>query len=148
MIATNHALTGALIGLTVHNPLIALPAAIASHLICDAIPHYGRQAEDAITTRGFAIYLVVDAFFCGVLVLVLALSNAAYWPLAAVCAFLAASPDFLSIPKFVAARRGQIFTPNQLETFLKNIQWFERPIGAFVEAAWLVGAVALLSVII
>ena len=33
MRATNHALTGAIIGLTVQNPWVALPAAFLSHFV-------------------------------------------------------------------------------------------------------------------
>ena len=58
---------------------------------------------------------------------------------------VAASPDFLSIRRFVAVRRGKRFVYNKLELFLKKIQWFERPIGAIVEVVWFVGAVVLLS---
>jgi len=40
MIATNHALAGAVIGATM--PLqYAIPTALASHLVMDMLPHYG-----------------------------------------------------------------------------------------------------------
>lgn len=63
MTATNHALTGAAIGLLVGEPLIAVPAAIASHFICDALPHYGRVGPDSKTigSKGFRNYLLSDA---------------------------------------------------------------------------------------
>ncbi|CAN5337936.1 hypothetical protein BH09PAT4_BH09PAT4_07430 [soil metagenome] len=147
MIATNHAVTGAIIGLAVHNPLIALPVALLSHLVCDALPHFGLS-KDWIATRVFSAYLVVDAALCGVLVALLFWSGSPNWLLASVCAFAAASPDFISIRKFRAARKGKNFVPNVLERFLKNIQWFERPIGAAVEAAWLVCGVIILSAIL
>lgn len=145
MTALNHALTGALIGLSVHNPAIALPAALVSHLVCDAIPHFGSNDKDLIKKRKFVRYLLVDAALCALLVLLLVLARPSYWWLAAICAFVAASPDFLSIRRFVAVRRGKRFVANTLESFLKKIQWFERPIGAVVEVVWFVGAVALLS---
>jgi hypothetical protein len=145
MTATNHALTGAIIGLVIQNPVIALPAALASHLICDAIPHFGSN-KDWIAKNSFALYLLIEAFICGLLVLLLFVTQPANWLLAAMCAFVAASPDFLSIRAYVAARQGKPFTPNLLERFLKKIQWFERPIGAAVEAAWFVAGVTILSV--
>lgn len=147
MTATNHALTGAIIGLTVHNPLIALPAALLSHVVCDAIPHYGGRKAD-IVSKGFVRYLLTDAALCGVLVLVLFFSGSHSWLLAAVCAFVAASPDFLWIRMFRAARQNRPFHRTALEKFLGDIQWFQRPIGAFVEVAWFVGAIALLSAIL
>lgn len=145
MTATNHALTGAVIGLMVHNPVVAIPAALLSHLLCDAIPHFGG-IKDWIGQNSFAAYLVVEAAMCGLLVLLLFMAHPAHWLLAAACAFVAASPDFISIRAFVAARRHQKFVPNVLERFLKAIQWFERPIGAAVEVAWFIAGVVILSV--
>jgi hypothetical protein len=148
MTATNHALTGAIIGLTVHNPWLAVPAALVSHLVCDVIPHFGSADKNILKKRRFVNYLFVDAFLCGLLVVLLALTHPAYWWLGAVCAFVAASPDFLSIRRFVTVRRGKKFVYTKLERFLKQIQWFERPIGAVVEVAWLVGCLTVLSAII
>lgn len=144
MTATNHALTGAIIGLTVHNPLIALPAALLSHVVCDIIPHYGRDA-DSIKTNGFVTYLLIDAALCGLLVLVLIFSGVSYWWLGALCAFVATSPDFLWIRKFRDARAGRPFRPSRLERFLAEIQWFQRPIGGFVELVWLGATITILA---
>jgi hypothetical protein len=143
--ATNHALTGALIGLTVHNPWLALPAALLSHLVCDIIPHFGVDASDAwVKTARFTRYLLLDFAGCVVLVMILAMLRPEYWLLASICAFVATSPDLLWIRKFVLLRKGKQFERNLLEAFLGNIQWFQRPIGALVEAVWFVGAVVLL----
>lgn len=144
MTAINHALTGSLIGLAVHQPLLAIPAAFLSHIVCDIIPHYGNAKDEWIASRGFRNYLALDALLCVLLVVLLAASRPSGWALAAVCAFVATSPDFLWISKFVAARRGQHHTFNRLEKFLADIQWFQRPIGAFVEMVWFVGASVLL----
>lgn len=148
MTATNHALTGAIIGLSLHNPWLAVPAALASHLVCDAIPHFGSNDKDLIKKRSFVHYLVVDAALCGVLVILLALTHVSWWWLGALCAFAAAAPDFLSIRRFVLVRRGKKFAYTKLEWFLKQIQWFERPSGAVVELAWFVVAVTILSALL
>jgi hypothetical protein len=148
MTATNHALTGAIIGLAVHNPWIAIPAAVLSHLICDAIPHFGSDDPNWITTRKFKIYLVVEAFICFLIVLTLALSGAANWLLAAVCAFAAASPDFLSISTFRRANKNEDPRRNALQTFLKKIQWFEHPVGAVVEVVWACSALLIISSVV
>lgn len=148
MTATNHALTGALIGLTVHSPLLALPLALLSHLVCDAIPHFGMPNDGWIAGTAFRRYLICDAILCIVLVSFLALSGTANWLLASLCAFVATSPDLLSIGRFRNARAGRPLTQNALQRFLKKIQWFEKPIGAAVELAWAAGAILLLSVII
>lgn len=148
MIATNHALTGALIGLSIGHP-VALPLAFASHFVLDAIPHYGDDNK-RIANSSFVIQLLIDAAFCGLLVLILALNGPANWLLAVSCAFLAASPDFMWIPKFLHARRGknEIKSRNLAIRFHTWIQWFQKPVGAVVEVVWLVGAVLILANII
>ncbi len=147
MTAINHAVTGAIIGLAVHAPAIAIPAAIVSHLVCDAIPHFGRDKE-WIKSTAFSVYLLVEAMLCFGLVIVLYFSGNPNWFLAALCAFAAASPDFISVRRFIAEKTHVSFRPSRLEAFLKNIQWFERPIGAVVEAAWLIAGITILWAIV
>jgi hypothetical protein len=144
MIATNHALAGALIGLTVQNPWVALPAALISHVICDIIPHFGMGSDAWLRSRSFKLYLLADAVLCGLLVLALFLSQQPNWFLASCCAFLAASPDFLWIKKFLAELKHKKYTYNTAERILGGIQWFQRPIGALVEVSWFVGALVML----
>jgi hypothetical protein len=45
MTATNHALTGALLAVTIKNPVLAISAAFASHFVLDILPHFGIKAE-------------------------------------------------------------------------------------------------------
>ena len=145
MVATNHALTGAIIGLSIGHP-VALPLAFMSHFVLDAIPHYGEH-PDHIQSRRFVVQLIIDASLCGVLVLFLAASSPAHWLLAVVCAFLAASPDFMWIPKFLRARRGQPEkgSDSLIIRFHTRIQWFQRPAGAAVEAVWLAVSLTVLA---
>lgn len=151
MRAINHALTGTLIGLTVGEPLIAVPAALASHFICDAIPHYDGLPQNPsmktkqrwIRSKAFRRLLYADALVCMVLVLVLAIRRPEYWLLAAVCAFAAAAPDFLWLPRFLK-RDGTPKAPTGFNKFAGWIQWFQRPIGAVVEIAWFIAAIILL----
>lgn len=148
MTATNHALTGALIGGIVGNPLLAIAAAFTSHFICDALPHYGAGKGDAryFRSSGFKTMLFIDATLCVLLVAVLAYVQPAGWLLMALCAFLATSPDLLWLPRFVRAQAGGDASVGEhpVLQFASKIQWFERPIGGFVEVAWLMGAVMLL----
>jgi hypothetical protein len=149
MTATNHAITGALIGLIVGQPLIALPAAFLSHFVCDAIPHYGN-AKVPLWSASFKRMLVVDASLCVVLVAVLVDRHPLHWLLAAVCAFLATSPDLYWIRRFKYGihHKRVLATNSKLDHFLGSdgIQWFQRPIGAVVELAWFVSGVSLLSI--
>lgn len=146
MTATNHALTGALIGLIVGEPLLAVPLAVVSHFVCDTLPHYGsaEPSEKVLKTNRFRNYLIVEAVLCFILVVVLALARPEHWLLAAVCAFAAASPDFLWIPRYLTTRSGRKWRPNLFSRFAVRIQWFQRPSGAVVEAAWFIGCIVLL----
>jgi hypothetical protein len=139
MRAINHALTGAVIGLSVSSPAIALPVAFASHYVMDALPHYdydGDQSGRWIGTKRFAIVMAIDALLCGVVVAILAILQPTHWITAIIGAFVAALPDFFSVGRYIHIRKGQKHQPNAYERFAAKIQWFERPIGAVVEITW------------
>lgn len=150
MTAPNHALTGALIGLTVANPVLALPLAFLSHLVCDAIPHYDMDERDEakrIGSRQFLItYLLLPAAICGLIVLALALARPAHWFLAAWCAFVAAGVDLFWIPRFVYVKRTGQDMPlrNWFLRLHKAIQWRTGPRLIWVEAVWFVVFAGLL----
>ncbi len=146
MTAVNHALTGTLIGLATGQPLIALPAALASHFVCDALPHYGSLLPDEVLlkTKGYQRYLMAEAAICFGIVLTLAILQPVYWLLAAICAFVAASPDLLSIDRYIKTRRGQSWRAKGYFKFAIGIQWFGRPIGAVVEVTWLIAMIILI----
>jgi len=144
MTAPNHALTGALIGLTVSNPVLALPLAFLSHFVCDAIPHYDPPETDKakrMNSKRFLVeFLVVGAVLCAALVLVLAATRPRHWLQAATCAFLATSPDLLWIPRFVHVKRTGKDAPlhNPFLKFHTRIQWKTGPKLIWLEAAWFV----------
>lgn len=135
MRAINHALTGAVIGLVSGEPLLALPAAVVSHFVCDMIPHHGGGS---LRSRWFAGALVIDGALCVGLVALLAITQPAHWLLAAVCAFAAAAPDFIWVDKYVAAVRGLPYHAGRFADFSKRIQWSETPAGSIVEVVWFV----------
>jgi len=146
MRAINHALTGAFIGLTVSEPTVALPAAIASHFVLDAIPHHGSQTEHPgiLRSRLFMVGLLFDALLCVLLVFLLAGRHPLHWLLAALCAFLAASPDFLWFKRFQLANQHKAWRPGWFGKWAHDIQWFQRPIGFSVEIAWFVAGVMII----
>lgn len=150
MTATNHALTGAFIGLVVSEPVLALPLAFASHFVMDAIPHFGAGKEDGkwVKSAKFAKLLIAETSVCFLIVLALVVMRPRHWLIAAICAFLAASPDFISIRKFVILKQNKKFRPNKLEALLKKIQWFEHPSGAVVEIVWLAAMLVCLGILI
>ncbi len=145
MRALNHALTGAVIGLTLPVP-IALPLALVSHYVLDGIPHYGSAALDN-NKRLFNVTLAIDAALCVVLVMVLAISSPANWLWAAIAAFLATAPDLMWIPTYLR-RQNDKALPEYKGWWIqlhKKIQWYERPNGLYVELVWLAGAVYILD---
>lgn len=147
MTATNHALTGTVIGLVSGQPIIALPAAFLSHFVCDALPHYASAdpPEKVLKTKRFRNYLFADASLCGLIVLALAVTRPEHWLLAAFCAFAAASPDFLWINRYIKTRAGLKWHPSRLSRFAQDIQWFAKPVGALFEAVWAVAAILIIA---
>jgi len=147
--AINHAITGALIGLSVHEPLLAAPLAFASHLEQDAIPHHdpaGENQHAVFKNKLFKPLLWFDLIGCLLLVVILAVVRPHYWVLGAVCAFLATSPDLLWFPKYrYALRTGK--TPQIHNWFLRFhswVQWKTGPDLWWVEVLWFVVFGALL----
>ena len=146
MRSINHALTGALIGLTIGEPWVAVPVALVSHLVCDVIPHHGNQAaeERILKSKLFRNSLITDELLCVGLVIALSLSRPDHWLLAAICAFVATSPDLLFINRYRSALAGQTRHSSRVVQWLIDIQWFQRPIGAVVEVAWFIAGLILL----
>ena len=72
MLATNHVLSGAMIGAVVRRPMPAFAAGVASHFVLDAVPHWGQWGS----RRRFLRVAVPDGLVS----------------LAAMAAFAAASP--------------------------------------------------------
>jgi hypothetical protein len=145
--APNHALTGAVIGLTIQDPLLAMPLAFLSHFACDAIPHYDPAFPDGpkrLESKEFiGVQLVAGPILCFALVLCLAIARPHHWITAAICAFLAASPDLFWAPRFF--RTLKTHTDNR-EYYMRNpflrihslLQWKTGPKLWVVEAAWFV----------
>ncbi|MGB4759046.1 MAG: hypothetical protein WBP26_03230 [Candidatus Saccharimonadales bacterium] len=142
MLAINHALGGAVIGLTVSNPAIAVPLAFMSHFALDTIPHFDWPGNEAarIGRKAFHYQLVGDAILCFLLVVFLFMSKPKDWFIVAVCAFAATAPDLLWIPKFIkVVHRGQKPTnDNWFYKFHFGIQWKTSPWLWWVEALWFI----------
>jgi hypothetical protein len=144
--AINHALTGAVIGLVIGEPLLAIPLAVASHYICDALPHFGADDSDkAFRSTLFRSYLLIEAALCFLLVVVLGIARPEHWIVAAVCAFAAAAPDLLWVRHYLAALHHKKWQPNAYDKFAGAIQWFQHPIGSVVELAWFIAAILVLA---
>lgn len=136
MRAINHAMSGAIIGLTISSPVIAGGLAFASHFVLDAVPHHVDNERYPIGSRPFTRILITDALLCVGLVAVL-FAALPVWTAAtaALCAFLATSPDMMWIGRFVTARRSG--NDPGAKGFMQNVhaktQWNETPQGKWVE---------------
>jgi hypothetical protein len=136
MRAINHAMTGAIIGLSVVAP-VAIPLAFASHFALDALPHEGNLK---ISHRKFTAILIGDIALCIALALIIFVVRPSYWWLAIVCAILATSPDVMWFSPH--RDRGLSKTPrpiserNAIVRLHYKVQWFQQPIGIVVEVAW------------
>lgn len=126
MTATNHGLSGALIGLAVANPVAAPILAFASHFALDMTPHFGFDRFD--NRRRTLIVFAADAFLASSLLVFCFLNSA---PLIVfICIFAAISPDFAWLFRFVFYERLGKKTAPKMNAFNKwhaGIQWGERP---------------------
>ncbi|MDQ3123957.1 MAG: hypothetical protein M3Q14_04735 [bacterium] len=148
MIGTNHFLSGAVIGLSVSQPVLALPLAFLSHFVLDMVPHFGFEGwgDNALKRKYFVFWTVVklDIIFLTIALIFLAMNRE--W-LAIGAGVIAVSPDFSWIYRFIYKQNfGRLPIPprNKYDSFHKRIQWYEKLPGAIPEGLVLV----LLSVMI
>ncbi|MBP9852422.1 MAG: hypothetical protein QG629_207 [Patescibacteria group bacterium] len=147
MTATNHSLTGALIGLSIGNPVAAVGLAFVSHFVLDFLPHFGMGSRldsgDILTSRWFKMLLMAEVVACFMVVATLYIQRPEQWWLACIAAFIAASPDLYSLPIFLQAN-GKIKQAkmNAFRRFHKGIQ-HEYTWGILVEMVWLAGCLTI-----
>lgn len=101
MTATGHALVGTVIAAKVGNPALAIPIALASHFLCDALPHWdtGHGRENQTKTR-FVTATVIDVLLSFILaylliVLFFPATNLLY---AFIIIIICQLPDWLTVP--------------------------------------------------
>jgi len=138
MTGTNHGMTGAVIALLVREPLIAVPLSFISHLVCDAIPHFGFPPTEKVLGKKFNRLLAIDFVVAILLMIVIG----ALYPSARLriwaCMAAAASPDIVwaYYYLYLAKIKRQKFKFDPVTRFLKWIQWSETKKGAYVEVVW------------
>jgi hypothetical protein len=132
MQAINHTVFGSLIATTISEPAIALPLALASHFLMDAIPHYGEDPKAPRGSKAYYIRIAAD-LLASVIVLLffLSLHPAHAWLLGA-CVVVAVMPDFLWPFALFVKQKGPLWA---FFRFHKRIQTESRA-GIFVEIGW------------
>lgn len=145
MTATNHVITGALIASVIHNPVVALPAALLSHFVLDALPHFGGVKH---TAAGFLRLLFCDMFIACLFLGWLVLYRPDHWFLLGIGGVLAASPDLMWLPAFLLElRTGKQPSKltNPITRFHTFVQWGERPWGIAIEIVWFAAMLTLFA---
>ncbi len=130
MLATNHALSGALIGAFLPLPL-ALPVAFASHFVLDALPHYGIPLDQRNKSSTYRAIVYTDIFVALSIAMIAIVFRK--WNMEIV-GWTAYSPDVIWVQHYYKQNRTlHIETKNKFMEFHRKIQLFERPWGILVE---------------
>jgi hypothetical protein len=140
MLFVNHALTGALLGLAIDDPLVLAPTALASHFVLDALPHFGYTKLEVVHPRWVATG-IADGVVAIAAVIALCLvrpQRVGHMVLGATAAVL---PDLFYIPEVLFGWH----LDKWWRRLHDRIQWFEHPSGLVVDAVWLVVVVWLIS---
>lgn len=135
MTGTNHAITGAIIGMVVA-PVAAVPLAIMSHFALDSIPHYGDNSLSQSEQR-FRRIVIADAVITVTFLVSILIIRPAHWGIAIIAALLAMSPDLMWLPNFMRASRGKQARPYNKVMHVHEKMQREHVWGWIVEAAWL-----------
>lgn len=142
MTATNHAITGSVIALSINQPLLALPLAFASHFLLDALPHFGEPYEKHADGSIFWIMLAIDFVLFWSFAVFLLINIPSIGFVAFLGAAAASCPDVVWAYRFIVKEKlGKISPPkmNRFNKFHAAIQWGERPWGWIFELVWLIG---------
>ncbi len=142
MRAINHAVTGAIIGVSITSPIVAVAVAVLSHFILDSIPHYDDVKLQQKTV--FNAVLLADAFLCFLLVLMIFAVRPEAWVVPSIAAFAATSPDFMWMKSWLDGVDTKKNLSNWLMRFHSKIQWSQTPRGLFVEIMWFIAAISIL----
>lgn len=146
MTAVNHVATGAVTALAIKVPELAIPLALLSHYICDAIPHFGIHEDDHIRRNTHWLFKAVTAFsiisMLGMLVFLPYYERTMVSPITVLtCMIAAILPDIAWVPLYIQERKTKQEKPlgrfNQLH---QAIQWYEKPLGLTIETGWLLTA--------
>ena len=139
MTTSNHLFTGAVIALTVKQPLLAVPLSLLSHYVLDALPHFGyKGASDLASMLRFRLTLIMESVnLIGIPLLIYLLWGNSVWVYLA--ALAAITPDFVWIYRYYWYDRFGLAVPlGRFSQWHLSIQWGERPWGIVVELVTLV----------
>lgn len=139
MTAVNHAAAGAIIALTIKQPILAVVLAFISHFFMDALPHFGGIGRDVFERNKNRLFQVVVALDS---VLFIALLAIVPWifhdkvsaTLLLACMLAAFAPDAGIVYRFWRELKTHSWQAGNWFTRLHlRIERYERPWGLWVE---------------
>lgn len=148
MTATNHIITGAVIAGVVRQPMLVLPLALFSHMVLDALPHFGFPDWDKarrINRRLINSVITIDVVLVALLLGLFAVNDAP--TLFYVAGLAAFSPDLAWVYQFIVYHRLEQSKDKPhggFNAFHENLQSRERPSGIYIELGYLAAMVLLL----
>lgn len=161
MTATNHALTGAVIALTVKRPELAVPLALLSHFTLDLIPHYNPAGitkdtfinlqtswRNKMAHKSFWLTFPLDMFLLLIVLIVVPLdapSGVSPWTIF-FSSLVAIAPDFEGGVHWLLSLVGKKITKvDRFTRFHVWLQWMERPWGIWIELVWAAAMLFLIN---
>ena len=139
MTVANHAAMGAVIALTLKEPVLVLPLTLISHYALDALPHFGYPGGggygEALKHRLTYLFGLFD-FLASIVFIILIWGTG--W-LVYASAFLGVLPDIPHTYRYFFLERKGLSKPgegNLISHFHHRIQWCERPWGLLIELAF------------
>jgi hypothetical protein len=132
MQAINHTLTAGVIAITIKQPALVAPIALASHFVLDMIPHYGSYPPYARGTQAYYRIILVDGLLSTLAYLVIIHLWPQYLLAISVGVFFSLLPDLLWPLALYVKQRGPLWAYFR---FHKGIQR-ESGKGIMVEGVW------------
>jgi len=132
MQALNHTVFGSLIAVTIKEPALAIPLALVSHFVMDAIPHYGDDPKAPRGSKRYIMRIFIDAIASILIGLFFLSLNPPNPGLLIICALVAVLPDFLWPLAIFIKHKGPLWS---FFKFHKKIQTESR-MGIYVEIVW------------
>jgi len=141
MQAINHTVTAGVIALTVKEPALVAPLALASHFLLDVIPHYGSYPPFARGTRTYYKIIAADGLISTLVYLVMIHIWPQYLLAISVGVFFSLLPDLLWPLALYIKQQGPLWG---FYRFHKGIQ-HESGKGVIVEGVWFVAMTGILA---
>lgn len=150
MTASNHILTGAVVAISVKNPLLAISLSYLSHFAIDALPHFGppgiKGLVESINHRAFRVGVALELLLLAPVILLIFHLTSGITPawLLVTCMLVADLPDILWVPIYLYEVKQQ--TPKTLGPIAKFHGQIQKHSywGIMTEIIWFAGMLIIL----